>query len=84
MINFFKKRKSGRDKEKEPKFIDVDGNPLKEGDMVESLRYEMGKCRILSTEDGYLYESLENGKQMNWLKMVDASTNFQKVKKIDT
>jgi hypothetical protein len=62
---------------------DLDGNILMKGDMVQALRYELGVCRILEDEKGFLYESLETNKQVSWIKMVDATTKFQKVRKIE-
>ena len=82
MFQLFKKN-SAR-KRKQPKLADLDGNPLKEGDIVESLRYEMGKCKILVTEEGYIYESLDTGKRVSWAKMIDATTENQKVRKIES
>ena len=82
MFRIFKK--GGPKKKKLPNLADFDGNPLKEGDIVESLRYEMGKCKLLSTEEGFIYESLETGKQVSWAKMIDASTENQKVRKIES
>ena len=44
----------------------------------------MGKCKIIKKEDGhYYYESLETGDQVIWVKMIDAATDLQKVKKIE-
>lgn len=62
---------------------DLNGVPLSAGDMVESLRYDLGVCLIVEDEKGLVYKSLENNKQVSWVKMVDASTKFQKVKKIN-
>ncbi len=62
--------------------VDLDGQTLAPGDMVESLRYGLGVCRIVKATDGFVYESLEISKQVNWVKMVDASTKFQKVRKV--
>lgn len=64
------------------RMADLNGNPLNEGDLVISLRYELGKCRILGTEEGYVYESLETGQKVSWSKMIDARTELQKVKKL--
>lgn len=75
---FKKSKKSGS----ELSFVDLDGIPLSEGDMVISLRYELGRCRIIRTENGMAYESVESGKQVGWAKMIDASTKNQKVRKI--
>ena len=80
---FRKKPKIIKRRSNIPQFVDFFGNPLKENDIVESMRYDLGKCKIIKTEKGYIYESLESGEQMNWLKMIDASTSFQKVKKIE-
>ena len=82
MFQLFKKNSSR--KKRQPKLADLDGNPLKEGDVVESLRYELGKCRILLSEEGYIYESLETGKRVSWAKMIDATTENQKVRKIES
>ncbi len=64
------------------KMADMDGTPLKEGDVVMSYRYDLGKCKILLTAQGYMYESLESGKQVSWARMIDARTELQKVRKI--
>ena len=70
-------RKNNKRKKRQPKLADLDGHPLKEGDVVESLRYEMGKCRIILEEEGYIYESLETGKRVSWAKMIDARDHLQ-------
>jgi len=62
--------------------LDLDNNPLQVGDKIMSLRYEMGECLIIQSENGIEYESVENGKKVSWLKMIDASTDKQKVRKI--
>jgi len=81
MFQLFKKRNHGGRSRLEMK--DLDGNDLTKGDMVNALRYELGVCRILEDEKGFLYESLETNKQVSWIKMVDATTKFQKVRKIE-
>ena len=63
-------------------FVDFEGQPLKEGDTVMSLRYDMGECRIISTGDGLAYESLATGQQVSYVKMIDAATGYQKVRKL--
>ncbi|WPP53242.1 hypothetical protein [Catalinimonas niigatensis] len=79
MFGLFKKN----DKKKhQPILADLNNQPLIEGDIVESLRYGLGKCRIIMGEKGLVYESIENGKQVSWHLMVDAATDLQKVKKI--
>lgn len=79
MFGLFKKKKK---KEHQPVLADLNNHPLHEGDVVESLRYGLGKCRIIMGEKGLIYESIENGKQVSWHLMVDAATDLQKVKKV--
>ncbi len=82
MFGFFKKKK--KEEKPQPTLTDLNNIPLQEGDVVEVLRYEMGKCKIIKKEDGhYYYESIETGKQVIWVKMIDAATDLQKVKKIE-
>ena len=80
MFNFFKKKKKAP---KKPALVDINQNPLEEGDMVDCLRYEMGLSKVIKTEDGIEYESVASGKKESWVRMIDASTEFQKVKKVD-
>lgn len=70
-------RNSGKGK---LKFADLEGQPLKEGDTVMSLRYNLGECRIINTEEGMVYESLSSGETVNYARMIDAATGYQKVK----
>ena len=74
MFGLFKKKK------KEISLSDLDGNRLKDGDIVLSLRYDLGECRLMKTEDGYDYQSLATEEKVSWLKMIDAATEYQKVK----
>jgi hypothetical protein len=62
--------------------MDINENPLKEGDMVECLRYNLGKCKLIKSGKSYVYQSIETGEEVSYLKMIDASTDLQKVKKI--
>ncbi len=71
------RRGSGKSK---LQFADLDGQALKEGDTVMSLRYDLGECRIISTEEGMAYESLSSGEKVNYVRMIDAATGYQKVK----
>jgi hypothetical protein len=80
MFGFFKKKKSLNNKT--PKLMDLNNQPLFEGDMVMSLRYEMGKCIVRQTETGIEYESVKTGEIVSWVKMIDAATDNQKVRKI--
>ncbi len=66
------------------KFVDFDGQPLKEGDTVMSMRYELGECRIINTEQGMTYESISGGQQVSYIKMIDAATGYQKVKRLQS
>jgi hypothetical protein len=67
-----------------PSFVDIDGVALKEGDIVDSLRYDLGRCRIIGLDSGLGYQSIETGTVVDWSKMVDASTKYQKVRKVLT
>jgi hypothetical protein len=81
MFNFFKKKgKSG--KSPNLRMADLDQNPLKAGDLVDALRYDLGKSKVIETEKGLAYESLKTGKIVTWHLMVDAATELQKVKKL--
>ena len=75
MFGLFKKKK------KELVLFDLEGNPLAEGDIVLSLRYDMGECKLVKTEDGFEYQSIERDTKVTWLKMIDAATERQKVRK---
>jgi hypothetical protein len=77
---FGKKRK---EEKSAPRLADLDQNPLKEGDLVLSLRYDLGKCRIIKSGDDIQYESIETGKRVSWALMIDAATELQKVKKLE-
>ncbi|MDX1629245.1 MAG: hypothetical protein R3345_11135 [Fulvivirga sp.] len=81
MFGLFKKKK---DKNSLPELNDLNNMPLKEGDIVEALRYNLGKCKLAIEDNSYFYISLDNGKKVSWLKMIDASTDNQKVKKINS
>ena len=79
MFEFFKRKKKSN---KIPKLLDLDNQPIADGDQVISLRYDMGKCIVRQTEKGLEYESLQTGQVVSWVRMIDASTDNQKVKKI--
>lgn len=74
------KRKNN--KNSEINFADLDGILLKEGDKVLSLRYELGECIIIKTEEGLAYESIEKKTIISWTKMVEAASKNQKVRKL--
>ena len=75
MFGLFKKKKRA------VTLFDLDGNELDDGDIVLSLRYEMGECKLVRTENGFEYQSIEGDTKMSWLKMIDAATERQKVRK---
>jgi len=81
MFNFFKKKRKDNENSN-LKMVDLDQNPLKIGDTVDALRYDLGKSKVIETEKGLAYESIETGKVVTWHLMVDAATELQKVKKI--
>jgi hypothetical protein len=76
MFGLFKKKK------KKQNLKDYDGNPLKVGDKVHSLRYELGDCVLVEGEKGIEYESIKTGKRVSYAWMIDAHTEHQKVRKI--
>lgn len=79
MIKFFKKKP----KEKlPPQLLDIEGNLIVEGDCVLSFRYELGECDVVLEGLQYFYVSKENGQKVSYVKMVDAITGQQKVKKV--
>ena len=80
MLNLFKRQRN-RGK-KMPTLIDLNKEQLQEGDIVEALRYELGKCRLLIIDGVYTYESLDTGKQVPYVRMIDAITQYQKVTKL--
>ena len=84
MLNFFKRKKNHKQDTKSTlQMVDLDGMPLKEGDFVMSMRYNLGKCQIVQGEKGLEYESLETGERVHYARMIDAATSFQKVRKIE-
>ena len=80
MLGFFKKDKNK--KPSLPDLVDLKNNTILEGDRVTALRYDLGTCKLIVVDDKYLYESEDSGEQVSWLKMIDASTDRQKVEKI--
>ncbi|UII22806.1 hypothetical protein [Fulvivirga ligni] len=78
MFGLFKKK---ADKQKLPNLADLNGEQLAVGDIVNALRYELGECKLIIEDETYYYEALGNGEKVIWLKMIDASTENQKVLK---
>ena len=81
MFQLFKNKFS---KGKRIEMKDLDGNDLRNGDMVNALRYDLGVCKVSKDQQGYVYDSIETKKQVSWVKMVDATTKFQKVRRISS
>ena len=65
-----------------PQLLDIDANPIHPGDRVEVLRYDMGLSTVIYTENTFFYQSLSTGEQVSYLKMIDAASERQKVKKV--
>lgn len=80
MFGFLKKKK---DKATLPELTDLNNEPLKVGDFVDALRYNLGRSKLVIEENTYYYVSEANGQKVSWLKMIDASTDNQKVKKVE-
>lgn len=78
-MNLFKRKPGSKS---DLNFADLDGIPLKEGDRVLSLRYDLGECVIINTDEGFAYESLKTKKVVSWGKMIDAASKNQKVRKL--
>ncbi len=77
MLRFFKKKP----KEKlPPQLLDIDGQLIVEGEEVEALRYELGRCKVELEGLHFFYVSNSSGKKMSYTKMVDAITGNQKEK----
>ena len=74
-------RKKGKSK---IQFVDLEGQVLKAGDHVMSHRYDLGECRIVAIDTGMAYESLATGQQVSYVKMIDAATGYQKVKRLES
>ncbi|WP_339816009.1 hypothetical protein [uncultured Imperialibacter sp.] len=82
MFGIFKRKKESPRKEKKLELVDLEQQPLAVGDKVESLRYDLGISILIQEEDGLYYQSEASGTKVHWTKMIDASTEFQKVKKV--
>lgn len=81
-MKWFKRKKKESPLKREPKWVDLDGQPLAVGDEVEVLRYEIGRAMVIRDAEGLAYQSLETGKIISCWYMVDAATTHQKVRKV--
>jgi hypothetical protein len=79
MFNLFKRRNG---QPKLTQISDLDNNPLAEGDIVDCLRYDMGKSKLILEGTEWIYESIDTGQRVSYVKMIDAITSNQKVRKI--
>ncbi len=82
MFNFLK-RKEKDNGSADLQMVDLNRNPLRPGDTVDALRYDLGRSKVIETEKGLAYESIESGRVVTWHLMVDASTELQKVRKVE-
>lgn len=79
MFRLFKKKP----KEKQPpQLLDIEGDLIIEGDIVQSQRYDLGKCDVILEGLQFFYISQESGQKVSYVRMVDAITGNQKVKKL--
>ena len=62
-----------------PKLLDLNNNPIVEGAVVKSLRYELGECLVELDGLEYFYVSRKTGERVSYTRMVDAITENQKV-----
>ncbi len=76
MFGLFKKKPKEK---RPPQLLDLNSNPIQEGDKVTSLRYEMGECKVVLEGLEYFYESVTSGERVSYVRMVDAITENQKV-----
>lgn len=81
--NVLRSKKEIREKEPEIRLMDLESKTLKNGDKVMSLRYDLGESILRITPEGIFYESVATGEKISYTRMVDASTNCQKVRKIE-
>jgi len=70
-------------KKKKKPLQDMNGATLFAGDKVECLRYDLGECMLFEGENGFEYESVNTGQKVSYVKMIDAATSFQKVRKLN-
>lgn len=81
MFGLFKKKP----KEKQPpKLLDLNNNPIVEGSVVKSLRYDMGECDVALEGLEYFYVPRDGGAKVSYTRMIDAITENQKVLLVDS
>lgn len=62
--------------------MDIDGMPIDLGDQVISQRYDLGQCTVELEGLEFFYVSQHSGQKVSYVKMIDAITGYQKVKKV--
>ncbi len=62
--------------------MDIDGMPIEAGDQVFSQRYDLGQCTVELEGLEFFYVSQHSEKKVSYVKMIDAITGHQKVKKV--
>lgn len=80
MFGLFKKKEKIPEP---PQLFDIDGEPIFDGDEVLSQRYELGACKVILEGLEFFYESKETKKRISYVRMIDAITGYQKVKKTE-
>ena len=82
MFSYFKKNKTYKKKQANPLY-DLQGQPIAEGDQVQSLRYDLGICEVVLIDSQIHYKCVSSpDRKVHYAKMVDAITGNQKVYKI--
>ena len=61
--------------------MDLNGEILEPGDIVESKRYELGDCEVILEGLQYFYVSKDGSQKISYTRMIDAITGNQKVVK---
>ncbi|MFA0962804.1 hypothetical protein AB9P05_13460 [Roseivirga sp. BDSF3-8] len=79
MFGLFRKKKKQNSL---PELFDLNEQRLHEGDEVMAHRYELGKSVVVLEDNTYFYRSVETGKMIRFNLMIDATTQRQKVEKI--
>ena len=64
-----------------PTIMDLNGEILEPGDIVESKRYELGDCEVILEGLQYFYVSKDGSQKISYTRMIDAITGNQKVVK---
>lgn len=79
MFGFFRKKEKVK---QPPVLLDIEGMEILNGDTVEVLRYEIGMAVVVLEGLQYFYVSNATGEKVSYVKMIDASTQQQKVRKV--